>query len=351
MLTTRYSSLCAQPRPEAAAGMEQQRPDHAADTLVLMYHRVAEPGLDPWRMCVSPENFSAQLEHLATNCLPVGRLQQDSATRGAQRRILITFDDGYVDNLINAAPLLEEFDCPALFFITTGYIGGYRQYWWDELQSLILTPGLLPQTFRYDGSERSFEFELGDRARYTREEAASLAGWKVTYDGREPPSRRHKLFLELWHHLWRSSEDERRRILGFTREWAAYEPPVQSQSRPMTEAELVRLASSPLVEIGSHTVTHSPLPGLSAPEKREELTESRNTLERVLGKPVGALAYPHGEYDADTLALAGKLGYSMAYGTKVPKFPDLPGTFQVPRKMVQNWNVEEFAGHLAQFVN
>jgi peptidoglycan/xylan/chitin deacetylase (PgdA/CDA1 family) len=119
----------------------------------------------------------------------------------------------------------------------------------------------------------------------------------------------------------------------------------------MSETELVRLASSPLVEIGSHTVTHSPLPGLSAPEKREELAGSRNTLEQILGKPVGALAYPHGEYDADTLALAGKLGYSTAYGTKPPKFPELPGALQVPRKMIQNWNAEEFGRELARLVN
>jgi peptidoglycan/xylan/chitin deacetylase (PgdA/CDA1 family) len=331
--------------------MEQHTPDHAADTLVLMYHRVAEPGLDPWNLCVSPDNFRAQLERLATNYLPVSGLQQDSATSGAKQRILITFDDGYVDNLINARPLLEKFSCPALFFITTGYMGGDRQYWWDELQSLILTPGLLPQTFRYDNADRPFEFELGDKARYTREEDARLTDWKVTYDGREPPSRRHKLFLELWHYLWLSSEGERRRVLEFIREWAAYEPPVQSQSRPMTETELVRLANSPLVEIGSHTVTHSPLPGLSAPEKRQELAESRNTLEQVLGKPVDALAYPHGEYDADTLALADTLGYSSAYGTKPPKFGDLPGSFQIPRKMVQNWNAPEFDRELARFLN
>jgi len=330
--------------------VEQQTPDYASDTLVLMYHRVAEPALDPWRMCVSPDNFRAQLEHLATNYQPVSRSRQESAASGARRKILITFDDGYVDNLINAAPLLEEFECPALVFITTGYIGGERRYWWDELQSLILTPGRLPRVFRYDGSERPFVFELGDSARYTPEEASSLAGWRVTYDGREPPSRRHKLFLELWHHMWLSSEEERRRILAFMRDWSANESPAQSKSRPMTESELIMLANSPLLEIGSHTVTHSPLPGLSTEEKQVELAESRNSLERRLGKAVGTLAYPHGEYDADTLELAGRLGYTAAYGTKPPKFPDQPGRFQIPRIMIQNWNAEEFGRKLARFV-
>jgi peptidoglycan/xylan/chitin deacetylase (PgdA/CDA1 family) len=90
---------------------------------------------------------------------------------------------------------------------------------------------------------------------------------------------------------------------------------------------------------------------MSAPEKRDELAESREALELILGKTVDVLAYPHGEYDVETLTLADELGYSMAYGTKPPKFPELPGALQVPRKMIQNWNAEEFGRELARLVN
>ena len=52
-----------------------------------------------------------------------------------------TFDDGYADNLHGAIQMLEHFDLPALFFITTGGISSGREFWWDELEQLILGEG------------------------------------------------------------------------------------------------------------------------------------------------------------------------------------------------------------------
>lgn len=46
--------------------------------------------------------------------------------------LVITFDDGYRDNRITAAPILKEFGLPACFYIATGYIGTERVPWWDE---------------------------------------------------------------------------------------------------------------------------------------------------------------------------------------------------------------------------
>ena len=50
----------------------------------------------------------------------------------------ITFDDGYADNLQVAAPLLAERGLPATFFIVSGTIGSGREFWWDELEGLLL---------------------------------------------------------------------------------------------------------------------------------------------------------------------------------------------------------------------
>ena len=51
---------------------------------------------------------------------------------------MVTFDDGYADNLWNAKPLLERYDVPAAVFVTTGYAGQDREFWWDELETLLL---------------------------------------------------------------------------------------------------------------------------------------------------------------------------------------------------------------------
>ncbi len=46
-------------------------------------------------------------------------------------KFLITFDDGYKDNLLEAAPVLEKYKVPATFFVATDYIGGRTQFPWD----------------------------------------------------------------------------------------------------------------------------------------------------------------------------------------------------------------------------
>ena len=53
------------------------------------------------------------------------------------RSVVITFDDGYRDNLLVAKPILEEHGLPATVFVTTGYVGSNRDFWWDELESLL----------------------------------------------------------------------------------------------------------------------------------------------------------------------------------------------------------------------
>lgn len=46
--------------------------------------------------------------------------------------LVVTFDDGYLDNFENAAPILKEFDIPACFFIATDFIGTQRVPDWDK---------------------------------------------------------------------------------------------------------------------------------------------------------------------------------------------------------------------------
>jgi peptidoglycan/xylan/chitin deacetylase (PgdA/CDA1 family) len=48
------------------------------------------------------------------------------------RTVVVTFDDGYKDNFLNAAPILLKYGVPATFFITTGYINTQRVFEWDR---------------------------------------------------------------------------------------------------------------------------------------------------------------------------------------------------------------------------
>src|SRR5688572_21580488 len=124
------------------------RPPTRSGAVLLLYHRVASERVDPWRLCVSPETFAEQLQILRSsrvNLLPLDRIVTLLASRSLPPRTVgITFDDGYADNYLAAAPLLHRFDAPATVFVTTDHIDSVEEFWWDTLERIFLQPGELP---------------------------------------------------------------------------------------------------------------------------------------------------------------------------------------------------------------
>jgi len=91
---------------------------------VLMYHHVSpSPGL----VTVSPQNFRIQMGELAkAGWHTVGTDNIANFLAGGQlpaRSLVITFDDGYLDNYIHAFPILREFGLHASIFVVTGWLG------------------------------------------------------------------------------------------------------------------------------------------------------------------------------------------------------------------------------------
>ncbi len=91
---------------------------------VLMYHHISpKPGL----VTCSPENFRAHMQWLAENgwkTLSTDEFAQALASGEVPKKsVLVTFDDGYLDNWVYAHPVLEEFGQRATLFLITGWIG------------------------------------------------------------------------------------------------------------------------------------------------------------------------------------------------------------------------------------
>jgi hypothetical protein len=114
--------------------------------LVLCYHGiVGEDRRDQhflYRNTVSRRQFQLHLEFLNRHFHPIslGDLI-DHMQRGVALKpcsVLVTFDDGYRNNLTNAAPLLLKNSTPALFNVTTGYIGRPDVLWPDEVNLRVL---------------------------------------------------------------------------------------------------------------------------------------------------------------------------------------------------------------------
>lgn len=91
--------------------------------LILVYHRIAEVKVDPWELAVRPDHFAEQLQVIRRLGRPLSlrELVRSMRNGGIPRRaIVVTFDDGYADNLLQAKPLLDRADVPATVFLTAG---------------------------------------------------------------------------------------------------------------------------------------------------------------------------------------------------------------------------------------
>jgi peptidoglycan/xylan/chitin deacetylase (PgdA/CDA1 family) len=307
--------------------------------LILMYHRVTRLESDPHLLAVTPENFASQLEVLRrrVSVIPLsdlaGRLQEGRVPR---RTVVVTFDDGYADNLHEAKPLLERFEVPATVFVTAGHVGSDEEPWWDELDRILLQPGDLPSTFHLDG----VAWELGPSAEYTPADRRRDRDWHIERE--DAPTARHRLFLELFDRLLTLDGDGRREILERLRAWAGLGTAGRASHRTLNVDELSRLSEPGLIEIGAHSMTHPALEHLSEGEQRHEVERSKVRLEELLGTPVTSFAFPHGSCGDRTRRIVADAGFACACDSRSEPVWRSADRLRLPRVCVRDWDADAF---------
>lgn len=319
--------------------------------LILMYHRVTEVPLDPWNLCVTPARFAEHLEVLQNYTIPT-RLQQlvEAHQRecSPHRTVAITFDDGYIDNLYQAKPLLENYAVPATVFVSTGYLGQNREFWWDELEHLLLQSDSLPEELCLTLNGQMYQWKLGEATQ--RNEAYNQYDY-ATQTWADQTGTRLALYYSIWQHLQPLAEAERLNAIDEIRAWVKAEATIRSTHRPLVPEEIVLLAADGLVDIGAHTVTHPFLSAHPTHVQRDEIRQSKADLEGLLARPVVSFAYPFGDYTSETARLVQDAGFVCACSTAAGTVWQQSDRFQLPRVEVQNWTGEEFAQRLLRWLN
>ncbi|MEK8015404.1 MAG: polysaccharide deacetylase family protein [Candidatus Parabeggiatoa sp.] len=327
----------------------------AATAPILIYHRVADVPSDPQLLCVSPKHFAEHLEVLRKYAQPeslqnfVTTLQNGNMPR---RAVAITFDDGYADNLINAKPLLTQYDVPATVFVITGYIGQMREFWWDDLERVLLQPNTLPQSLNIAGQQ----WALGKAATNNQTAYWEHRGWNVLE--KNDPTPRHTLYRSLHRALLNLSEPVQQKNLQALQTKAGMGSTARTTHRPLTTEEVIKLAADGLVEVGAHTVTHPVLSQFPLAVQQDEIQRSKKHLEDILNRTVTSFSYPYGSratYTAQTISLVREAGFRCAcanvqdvvWQSRVWGNSDC---YQLPRILVRNWDGDEFAKRLQAFL-
>ena len=283
-------------------GLRQPRP------AILMYHRVAAPVHDPWGLAVDPVHFEQQLAYFIKHRTV---LSMEDFIAHLQLRILpsnaiaITFDDGYLDNLLNAAPALTSHSAPATLFLPTGFVGQTRPFWWDELAAMILeSTEQVSLELIVDGESVRLAWPIAGPA----DISGHWRAWEI------PRTERQKFYLEIWRRLQRSSEATRTHTMESLRNHLqASQDPL---ARPMNADEIRVLLSNGLFTLGAHSISHPALTTLSCEERRREIVESVQQCRALTTRDVAGFAYPYGDMNSEVRADVATTGFSWACSTR-----------------------------------
>lgn len=243
--------------------------------LVLCYHGVLpdSPRCDPYRarLAVDVGEFRSQLETLCRYFVPISA--QDLILSIGQRAplhdnaALITFDDGFQNNLDHAAPLLSAMGIDATFFVTTDLIGTKQLLWTQDLDERILN---------WTGNRIPMPGELGER---------SLPKQLLA---------RVRLAECIRDHCKQMSNADRLKYIRGMRERSTLEVGDQEELYQFMDWDGVRKLDDYGFEIGSHTLDHPILARLDEDELNDQLQRSKNVIETQLATPCRMIAYPNG---------------------------------------------------------
>ena len=313
----------------AKAAMNRARARGCAG-VILVYHSVAALDWDPFGIAVSPEQFDAHMEILSRRFAPQSLGQLCAGLHRAelpQRPVVVTFDDGYANNLSAAQPSLAAHQIPATLFLATGYVGEQREFWWDELERLV----------------RGGCGAGGDPTLELRVSGASLR-----CSMRDESVATHL----LWRWLHQRPAGEIEAGLQQVRRWAGVQaaPAPRESHRPMTLDEVRELDRSG-VEIAAHTRTHPRLGAQEETVQRDEIGGSRADLEAWLGKRTVSFAYPYGnpatDYTRTSVELVRELGFERAVSTSAELARPSSSRYALPRYFVTTRAPAEFERWLA----
>jgi len=300
--------------------------------VILMYHRLADESFDPWGLAVHPTRFAQQMEWLANNreLLPLVEFsRRHKAGTLPPEAVAVTFDDGYACSAEVAAPLLNGLGIPATVFLPTALIRRGREFWWDELERIVL------ESTRSDLPLNGKAVTLGPK----------VAGDRIWPPEAAPRTERQKAFHLFWSEFQSLGNGEREIILDRLRLEAEIPLQPRHSHRPMTVPEARSLAPT-TIEFGSHGLTHPDLPGLSDAEKLDEIGGSIDDCFQLVGEVPRAFAYPYGRHDPKSEQMAAEAGYDCACTAESGFVGRSSGNFALPRLAVGDWDSHTFRQRL-----
>jgi peptidoglycan/xylan/chitin deacetylase (PgdA/CDA1 family) len=253
---------------------------------VLTYHRV---GTNPHDFKHVPADvFRDQMRFVRDRCLPIHPDDLRASVLATDRTrppVLVTFDDGYLDYLEVAYPILREFGIPAINFISTHFTDTGDMFWWDEIDLAVAA---------------------STRARI---ELPWATGVTVTLDR----GGRQTLRREARSQIKRRPHAEIPAIMNALTTALDVRRPLAAGRQVMTWSQIRSVQDVTI--IGAHTHTHPLLTRIDRGQLQEEARTCRDRIAAELGHVPRLFAYPSGAFNGEAQAVLRDAGFDMAFSS------------------------------------
>ena len=259
--------------------------------LVLNYHRATGGDLRSHLLYLRRHY---RILHLEAALEELYGLRKDKAKGCVRNPLLVmTFDDGYMDNYTHGFELARELQLPITIFLIPGYIESRDYFWWIEGARLVSRA----QVGKVTLAEHTYHLERQEERRVLAQAIDRRLRYANSVIEREA-------FLESMS-----------KALAVPKSVI----PEEELALPLTWAEVQEMEKSGWVSFGAHTMHHPILAYLDdIQEVQHEVADCRTILEAQLGHPVRTFAYPIGqkEHIGDIVIQAVKqAGYTWAFTT------------------------------------
>lgn len=276
-------------------GLEKRWRNRSRNNILnILYHGVVNHNdLSFSPRHISRDQFIRNLRYIKRNFDIVSLPEAFELYRNHQplkrKTLTISFDDGYLNNLETALPIIEEFNVPVTFFIS----GISTQ----EMEVRALWTDLIACLQYFNPNKKIIVDEL---------EFINLV---------HSPDNMH-----LLEYLKTKEPPDRDRIMNELTKRYDLIPSIKKIPDELwklqTASDLKKLAASSFVTIGSHGHLHYNLGQISSAEAKNELTLSKKLLEEKLQQEINMIAYPDGSYTEEVKGLAERSGYDKQLAVK-----------------------------------
>ena len=241
--------------------------------VVLTYHRIGaaeECRYDRGVFEATADELYEQVQHLRTRFHMTSVAEvlawMEAGEPVGHTHVMLTFDDGYIDNYRTAFPILRSLNAPGTFFLTTSLVGTDRLTWWDQIAYLV---------------------------RHTRRQRIELT-YPEPYSENLGTDSREEVIGEVLSLFKTPAMTDPQLFLENLANACDLEIPQRAHERLFLDWEEAREMMRGGMSVGSHTHTHPVLAKLTAAEQLREMRESRGLLQKRLAIEAEAVAYPVG---------------------------------------------------------